>query len=113
ETAITLVGFQLSFSQRRLAVAALGSNQRLPSMAGSRRGLQLRRLPCYGVCLVQFSSEEKNSSQVALRNYGKRVEFNCLATLPLGLIKSPQIDDQTGEHIVGSRIAGRKFLSTL
>src|SRR5262249_35964648 len=113
ETAITLIGLQLSFSQCRLAVAALSSNQRLPSMGGSRRGLQLSRLPCYGVCLIQFSSEEENSSQGALRNNGKRVEFNCLATLPLGLINSPQITDQAGEHIVGSWIARRKFFRTL
>src|SRR5207249_12105169 len=67
ETAITFVGFQLSFTQGRLAVTALGSDEYLPSMIGSTGRLQLSGLACSRIRLIQFSSIKKNASQIALR----------------------------------------------
>src|SRR5690242_256541 len=54
KSAITFVRLLLSFSQCSFAVAALGSDQRLPSMSAGSCRLQLRRSMCDGVCLIHF-----------------------------------------------------------
>jgi hypothetical protein len=89
ETAITFVRFQLRFTQGRLAVAALGGDEYLPSMTGSTGRLQVCGPACGRICLIQFSGIEKNASQIAVRCSRQRVEFHRLPCLTLGLIDSP------------------------
>ena len=70
ETPITFVGFQLRFTQGRLAVTALRSDEYLPSTIGSTGWLQLSGLACSRVCLIQFSGIKKNASKSDLRYSG-------------------------------------------
>ena len=97
ETAITFIRLQLRFPQRRLTIAALDRDVHLVAMIASSGRLQLCRFPCNGVCLIQFSRDEKNATQITLRCDGKRVEFHRLPGLPLGLINSPQINNHSGQ----------------
>src|SRR5262249_36766568 len=113
ETPITFVWFQLRFTQGRRAVPSLGGDEYLPSTIGSAGRLQLGGLACNRICLIKFSGIEKNASQIGLRYNSQRVEFHPLARLTLGLVKSPKVNDQAGQHIVGGRIARRKFFRTL
>ena len=67
ESAKAGIGLQLRFAQGRLAVTALGSDEHLPSMAASPSRLQFCGLARNRVCFIEFSSIEKNASQIALR----------------------------------------------
>jgi hypothetical protein len=62
------IGLQLRFTQRRFAVAALGSYEHLEPVGAGPRWLQLSGLACNGVRFIQFSSIEKNASKIALRH---------------------------------------------
>ncbi len=113
EKTITFVGFQLSFTESRFAITALGSDEYLPSMIGNRGRLQLNGLACSRVCLIQFSGIEKNASQVVLRKGRQRVEFRGLPRLSLGFIKSAKVNNDSRQQIVRGGICRGKFFGAL
>src|SRR5438128_5574706 len=106
ETTIAWVGFKLRFPQRRLTIAALDCDQHLEPTTGSSGRVQLCRFACNRVRLVQLSLKEKNTSEVVLRRIRKRIQFHCLQSLVLRLIRFTQINDDSRQQIVRRRIGG-------
>jgi hypothetical protein len=64
-------------------------------MTGSTGRLQVCGPACGRICFIQFSGIEKDASQIALRYGRQRVEFHRMPCLALGVIKSPQIYDDS------------------
>src|SRR2546423_1602700 len=109
ETAIAFIRFQLSLAQRRLTIAALDCDQHLEPTTGSSGRVQLCRFACNRVRLVQLSLKEKTTSEVVLRRIRKRIQFHCLPSLVLRLIRFTQINDDSRQQVVRCWIGGRKF----
>ena len=108
------VRLELRFAQGCLAVAALNSDEHLPSMTGSSDdGCNSATLRPAASASSSFPAIEKDSRQVELRRNRQRVEFHRLPRLTLGLINSPQINDDSRQQIVRSGIGRRKFFRTL
>src|SRR5574338_44058 len=95
------VGLQLRFAQGCFAVPALGGDEHLEAMTACTSRLQVSGFAGNRVCFLQFSSIEKDASEIALRDSRQRVEFYRLACLPLWLVESPEINNDSGQQIVG------------
>src|SRR5262245_49781461 len=107
ESAEAGIGLHLSFAQGCLTVTALGRYEHLESMGARPGRLQFSGLASNRLRFIQFSSIEKNASEIALRYCRQRIEFHRLTCLTLGFVKTPQVNDNSCQQIVGSGISRR------